>query len=682
LQDFVESAMRGREYTASVKTHRIATVALGVLGAWATTERSASAQTVQIAVNGAGPVAPFKHVWSYYGFDEVNYTTTPEGRDLLQALVRAHDERVYIRSHFLLNTNAGAPGLKWGSTNVYTEDTVGNPIYDFSTMDLIMDTVTGIGALPLVEIAFMPQALSTRPNPYRNSSVTALDGGSFYPPTDYQKWQSLIREWALHTRDRYPEADAWLWQLWNEPDIGYWKGTPAEFDRLYDFTEAAVHEVFPSSPLGGPETASAGAFLTQFLTHCATGVNAVTGAIGTRLDLVTFHAKGGVAIVNGNVRMNLGNQLRLHQNGFNIVAGFPQYRQTPIIIGEADPDGCAACSTADVPANAYRNSTAYGAYEMAMMKRSLELEARTGVNLRALLTWAFTFVPEPWFSGFRELANNGIHKPVLNAFKLLGRLAGDRLPLTSTGARDLDDVLANSVRALPDVDAMATLAPDGKVQVLVWNYHDDLLPVAPTPVHLEVALPAAFGSRGTLTHYRVDETHGDAYTVWVAQGSPAAPSEQQVAAMREAMEPSLLEPPAEVDVIDGTLSLDFDLPRFGLSLVTLEPERALPVDAGAPNGSESPPAGLEPNIPVDNPADDATGSTGTGDELGADTPVSLTPGAVDPNGMPTTGTVEALAGAADEGCACRSSAQSTTGAGASALFAVLVGFALRRRRAF
>ena len=531
---------------------------LALASTWGGTERIAAAQaapTVAISVNGAAPVAPFKRIWPYYGFDEVNYTTTEQGRDLLRALVAAHDQPVHIRSHFLLNTNSGPIGLKWGSTNVYTEDAAGNPVYDWTTLDGIMDTVTGLGAYPLVEIAFMPQALSIRPNPYRNSSVTALDGGLFFPPADYTKWQNLVREWALHTRDRYPNAEStWLWQLWNEPDIAYWKGTPAEFNRLFDFTEAAIHEVFPNAPLGGPETASAGPFLTQFLNHCATGANAVSGAAGTRLDMVTFHAKGGVAIVNGNVRMDMGNQLRLHQTGFNIVAGFPQYRQTPIIVGEADPDGCAACSTADVPANAYRNSTAYGAYEVMMMKRSLELEARTGVNLRALLTWAFTFVPEPWFSGFRELANNTIHKPVLNAFKLLGRLDGGRLPLTSTGARPLDDILANSVRAQPDVDALATLAADGRVQVLVWNYHDDLVPVAPAPVHLDVALPAAFGARGTLTHYRVDETHGDAYTVWLAQGSPAAPSPQQIAAMRAAMEPTLLEPPSQVEVVDGSAS--------------------------------------------------------------------------------------------------------------------------------
>jgi xylan 1,4-beta-xylosidase len=583
---------------------RGAALVLGVLATLCVREKLAAAQLtpVQVAVDAATPGVPLRRVWAYYGFDEVNYTTTQEGRALLQALVGIHDDPVHIRSHFLLNTDAGAVGLKWGSTNVYTENAQGNPVYDWTVMDQIMDTVTGLGALPLVEIAFMPQALSTRPTPYRNSSATALDGGLFYPPADYQKWGNLIRAWAVHSRDRYPNVESdWLWELWNEPDIGYWKGTPEEYDRLFDVTEAALHEVLPGALLAGPETASAGAFLSQFLTHCAQGANAVTGAVGTRLDLVTFHAKGGVALNGTNVQMNLGNQLRLHRNGFNIIAGFPQFQRTPIIIGEADPDGCAACSAADVPADAYRNSTAYGAYEIAMMKRSLELEARTGVNLRALLTWAFTFVPEPFFSGYRELSNNQIHKPVLNAFKLLGRLQGTRLAVASSGARSLDDILQNSVRGAADVDAMATQAPDGRVQVLVWNYHDDLVPVAATPVHLAVALPPAFGNRASIAHLRSDEAHGDAYTVWVAQGSPAAPSEAQLAQLKQAMEPTLLEPISSQEVLNGSLSLDFDLPRFGVSLLTLTPDAPL-VDPAVPNpgladpstGEAAPPGALGP----------------------------------------------------------------------------------------
>jgi xylan 1,4-beta-xylosidase len=448
-----------------------------MVGLVASPARAQAPATVNVAVDATAAGLSLERVWPFHGYDEINYTTVPEGKALLGTIAAAHTAPVHVRNHFLLNTGDGTPALKWGSTNVYTEDADGNPVYSWALTDGIMDTITGVGAFPFVEIAFMPQALSTHPTPYGNVSTLALNGGCFYPPTDYAKWAGLIRAWALHANQRYPSVEAnWLWELWNEPDGAYWHGTFAEYTKLYDYTESALHAVMPNAPLGGPAVVSpGGTFLTQFLQHCATDTNAVTGATGTRLDLVTFHAKGGVASNGDHVEMDLGNQLRLHQSGFNAVAAFPQFKQTPIYITEADPDGCAACPASSDPSDAYRNSTAYGAYELAMMKHTLELEAEVGINLGGLLTWAFTFPDTSYFPGYRALATNGINLPVLSAFKLLGRLAGTRLPLTSSGARTLSDILTNGVRGQPEIDGMATLDHD-TVQILVWNYHDDSAP--------------------------------------------------------------------------------------------------------------------------------------------------------------------------------------------------------------
>ena len=560
----------------------VAIVATEVVGmaAFASSARAQAAETVNLSVDATAAGAPLERVWAFHGYDELNYTTVPEGQALLGAIAAAHTAPVHVRNHFLLNNGDGVPALKWGSTDVYNQDDAGNPVYSWTLTDGIIDTITAVGAFPLVEIGFMPESLSTHPVPYRNSSSTTLDGGCFYPPADYTKWDGLIRAWATHANQRYPNvADSWLWELWNEPDLGYWRGTFAEYATLYDYTESALHAVIPGAPLGGPAVAGAGGtFLRQFLQHCATGINAVTGETGTRLDLVTFHAKGGVSVIDGHVQMNLGTQLRLHRAGFAAVAAFPQFTQTPIYITEADPDGCAACPASSIPADAYRNSTAYGAYEIAMMKRTLEIESQVGIKLGGVLTWAFTFPGTPYFSGYRALATNGINLPVLSAFRLLGRLTGARLPLTSSGAGTLDTIVANGVRGLPDVDGMATL--DGSViRVLVWNYHDDIVTAAASPVRLAVKLPEGFGSRVRVSHQRVDESHGDAYTAWVSQGMPANPSTAQIAALRQAMDPALLVPDKTVAVsADGSVSVDFDLPRFGISLVTVAPVDAS--DAG------------------------------------------------------------------------------------------------------
>jgi xylan 1,4-beta-xylosidase len=167
----------------------------------------------------------------------------------------------------------------------------------------------------------------------------------------------------------------------------------------------------------------------------------------------------------------------------------------------------------------------------------------------------------------------------MGAFKLLGRLDGTRLPLTSSGARALDDIVTNSVRGEPDVDGIATRNGDA-VQVLVWNYHDQIAATAAAPVHLAIEVPASFGRSARVSHLRVDESHGDAYTVWTSQGMPAGPSPAQIEALQEAMDPASLVPDRTVAVAaDGSVVVDFDLPRFGISLVTITPAPD-PGDAG------------------------------------------------------------------------------------------------------
>jgi xylan 1,4-beta-xylosidase len=616
--------------------------ALGLLGAAA---GRAQAQSVAISVDATAPGAPIPHIWDFHGFDEVNYSTSAEGRALLNTLGQIDPTPPHIRMHFLLNTGDGTPALKWGSTNVYTEDAAGNPVYSWTITDQIMDAVTGAGGLSFTEIAFMPQALSPHPTPYQNSSTYASDSGSFYPPSDYANWGDLISTWARHLNSRYPNvAQSWLWELWNEPDLSYFHGTAAEYEKLYDYTEAALHQVIPTAKLGGPAVASSGSsLLSSFLQHCANGTNAVTGKTGTRLDLVSFHAKGGATIVNGHVEMNMGQQLSLHRTGFSAVAAVPAFKQLPIYVSEADPDGCAACPVSSTPADAYRLYPAYGAYVIEMSKRTLDLASSMGVNIAGLITWAFTFPGTPYFAGYRALGTNGIELPVLGAFRLLGGLNGARLPVTSSGAATLASILANSVRGAADVDGMATLDGD-KVEILVWNYHDDLVTATPATVNLTVKMPASFGPTVSMTHLRVDEQHGDAYTVWTSQGSPNTPSAVQIQAMQAGMLPAALGAPQSLPVAGGTATISFALPRSGMSLLTLSSSAAA-VDGGASGG-----AGLA----------GASGSTGAGG-VGGSSPIGSGSGGGTASGVGGSG--------GGDGCSC------AVGAGADG-WAMVLAFAL------
>jgi xylan 1,4-beta-xylosidase len=526
---------------------------------------------VSIQVDATHRGKPLKHVWQYYGYDECNYTTTPDCKALMKTVAQINPEPVYLRQHFLLNSGDGKAALKWSSTNVYTEDENGKPVYDWRIMDGIMGAVTASGCRPLVEIGLMPKDLSARPDPYRPPKPFGPNEGMgvFFPPKDYDKWAELIRTWAGHTKARYKNAEkTWLWELWNEPDIFYFQGTYEDYVKLFEYTEQALHQVMPEAVLGGPHVAGVGRFMRRFLTHCAREKNSLTGKIGTRLDYIGFHAKGGIDFKDGHVEMSLRGQLEKHRRGFAVVASFPEFRNTPIVIGEADPDGAAAMPASQSPSRRYRNVPAYGAYVAAMMKYSLDLAEREKVNLKGVLTWAFMFDGMPWFEGYRTLATNGIHKPVLNAFKMLGQLTGDELPLTSEGAVGLDEILESSVRDKPDINGMA-VADDQSVKILIWNYHDYLVPVEPVSIRLKVKLPPDFGSKAKLTHYRIDDTHSNAYTKWLELGSPQNPNAEMLAGLKTAMELEMLEPAKFIDITDSEATFNFELPRFGLSLIIL-----------------------------------------------------------------------------------------------------------------
>ena len=530
---------------------------------------------VAIRVDGSRALGPLRPIWRFFGADEPNYAYMKDGRKLLGQLGELRPGGVYFRAHNLLNTGPGAPALKWGSTNVYTEDTDGRPVYDWTLTDLIFDTYLERGVRPYVEIGFMPQALSTRPEPYAHGwrpgfPYEEVYTGWAYPPTDYAKWGELVSQWVRHCVERYgrDEVRTWYWETWNEPNIPYWQGTPEEFHRLHDYAIAGVLRALPEARVGGPDVAGdGGEFARQFYEHCLRGTNYATGQVGTRLDFVSFHAKGAPRYVDGHVRMGIAEQLRTIDRGFALVASFPELRNTPIVIGESDPEGCAACQG---DAYAYRNGTMYSSYTAASFARKHDLADRHGINFAGALTWAFTFEDQAYFAGFRQLASNGLPLPVLNVFRMYRRMSGERVAAESSAAVALDEILRRGVRARPDVAALA--ARDGhRLAVMVWHYHDDDQPGPDAAVTLEVAgLPAQVGE-AALTHYRIDRDHGNAYDAWRRMGAPVAPTRRQYAALEQAGElTALKDTPATVPVTNGATRVVFPLPRQGVSLVVLD----------------------------------------------------------------------------------------------------------------
>ncbi|MBW3637027.1 MAG: beta-xylosidase, partial [Armatimonadetes bacterium] len=236
------------------------------------------------------------------------------------------------------------------------------------------------------------------------------------------------------------------------------------------------------------------------------------------------------------------------------------------VIGYCDPSCCASLKG---PHRGYRFGTLYEIYSGASFDRKFEIAEKHCVHIEGALTWAFTIEDHPFFAGFRVLASNGIDLPVLGTFRMFGKMSGQRLRVQSSGDAGLETLLHSGVRGAPDISALAAL-DNGKLSVMVWNYHDDDVPGPIAAVDLTInGLPLESGIV-KLSHYRIDDTHSNAFTVWKQMGAPQQPTSEQYALLEQAGQLAQLAPPSNGTVEKGVLSLSFDLPRQAVSLLVWE----------------------------------------------------------------------------------------------------------------
>jgi xylan 1,4-beta-xylosidase len=511
------------------------------------------------------------HNWNYIGYDEINYTYTPEGEALLAKFMAMQEKPYYVRVHHLLCTGSGHGFYKWGSTNAYLEDESGTPIYDWTLIDLTFDTLLKYRCKPFVELGFMPLHLTDPAHYDPAQDKWNYPGYRAYgfaaPPKDYQKWHDLIYELVRHCAGRYgaSEIESWYWELWNEPDLDYyWRGSIDEFNRLYDYTAAAVKAACPGARVGGPGTTNpvegrrSAEYLDKFLDHCANGTNAVTGERGTPLDFTSFHVKGGGYRFDPLHRPqnppSVSHILNCVRTGHEIIQKYPGMAQLECVLTEIDPDGWAAGGAWDNAVLNFRNTPYYASFVASAFDQVSRCARENHWDLR-LLTWAFMFVGERCFEGTRTFSTQGIDKAILNLFRMYARMGSEELAFTSSAA--------------PEVGGFAALSGSHSLQALIYHHNDDWDADDPCAITLEIArLP--FETRDvTITHYRIDGTHSNAYAEWVRQGRPMYPAPGQYAAIKARDGLELLEPPRMITLDSDRLMLNFTLPGHGVSLLII-----------------------------------------------------------------------------------------------------------------
>jgi xylan 1,4-beta-xylosidase len=511
----------------SIARHFLLSVCAGALLVTSSVQAvPAAGERIHIDATASG--TPFPHFWEQMlGSGRAALALRDDYRKDLDA-VRQATGVGYIRFHGILDHDVG----------LVQRDAQGNISWNFSYIDQIYDGLLEHGFKPFVELGFMPPELTSDPaalHPFWYHPNIA-------PPKDYAEWDAMIDALARHLVERYgiDEVASWYFEVWNEPNIGFWVGKPAQssYFTLYDHTAHALKAVSPRIRVGGPATAQA-AWTTDFLAH--------THKNNVPVDFVSTHVYGDDTADNvfhtGEKIPRRDMVCRSVDKVHREIAASP-YPKMPLIFSEYN------ASYANLP-----NVT-----DTVFMGPWLANTIRECAGkVEAMSYWAFSDVFEeqgivrnPFYGGFGLIAANRIPKPAFNAFAILHKLGGQRLAVASDSA-------------------LVTRRDDGTLVIALWNYAP---PVGDTASYTP-GRPAGSTKHFSLdvrhlpataraTAWRVDETHGNAVAAFDRMGRPDSPSRAQIVQLREA---GKLAAPESIDLRDGKLAVD--VPVQGLVVIEL-----------------------------------------------------------------------------------------------------------------
>ena len=531
---------------------------------------------VSVVVDAGQVTGTIRPVWNGIG-GPLGLSLTPEGDRLLKRISEASPYPFYKRCWGITESGMSVPYSAeedYGATDIYRVDKTGKTYYDFTVFDQIMDNVLSSKKfIPIMLLGSMPDSLSSAPL----DTEDGRENIEKYPPKDYNKWYNLVYYIVNHSVRRYGKAEVarWKWEVWNEPDITeYWRGTEAEYFKLYDYAASAVKDALPEAQVGGNSVTQSQTrgtpFLDRFVRHCMNGTNFRTGRTGSALDFITFHLKGTNFAIGKIGSFDFGERPPADQrfspslkfvmqctgNNLKSIAGIPGTSGIPVYVTECDIDIGLVTSMYENPNVEYRNTAYFPAFQCAMTKELLDISDRYPSNpVENVASDAFYFPGFRIFEGQRTLFTAGeIEKPILNAYRLLGKLGLQRLQFDTRNDRY--------------IDGLATLKGDS-IQVMIYNFNEEVDDRESADIRLTITLPDSQPYR--VTHYRIDEHHSNAYTAWQESGRPLTPDEDQMKKIKSRQGLELFGPAETVKPVNHTIELSFVMPHHSVSLITFEP---------------------------------------------------------------------------------------------------------------
>ncbi len=489
---------------------------------------SAATTTITVSVDAKAAGSAFPHFWEQmFGSGRAVLALRDNYRKDVRLVKGVTDFR-YVRFHAIFHDEVG----------LFDLDANGKAVYNFSYIDQIYDGLLAEGVRPLVELSFMPQKMAADPKKIF---------GFWYkpnvaPPSSYTLWDDMLDAFARHLIERYgiDEVAQWYFEVWNEPNIGFWGGEPYQptYYELYDHSARALKRVNERLRVGGPATAQA-AWAGDFIKHCHDN--------NVPVDFVSSHVYANDTsqdIFHNDIPVPRDLMVcRAVRKVHDEIVSSP-LPKLPLIWSEFNASYMNEPNVTD--------SVYMGPWLATTISQCDGLT-------EAMSYWSFSDVFEeqgvvktPFYGGFGLIAANDIPKPAYNAFAILHHLGDTRLPTSSEST-------------------LITRRKDGTLVLALWNYAPpDGTGAAYTPpgppgpsksFAIEVKGLRA-GARAMV--WRVDSDHGNVVSTFDAMGRPAYPSREQLAKLRTAAK---LDLPASVTLKVGKLRLD--VPAHGLAVVEL-----------------------------------------------------------------------------------------------------------------
>jgi xylan 1,4-beta-xylosidase len=476
-------------------------------------------ETVDVDINADD--GALEHIWSEcVGSDRAGLTMREEWRrDAARAQKEAGFERVRFHGVFNDDEMGVRPKISFGP---------GANTNNFQNVDAVYDGLLDLGLKPFVELSFMPGKLAS------GSATFGTYRGNITPPASMPDWQAFIAEFVRHLIDRYGAAEVrqWYFEVWNEPDLGFfWSGTQQQYFELYKATAQAVKGVDPALKVGGPSTSKV-QWIPAFLDYC--------GQNGAPVDFVSTHIYAG----DNQVKM-FGQAGKYTQNEVvpaamkmvsEQIAASP-FKNAELWLGEWSSDSPAMIAHIIKGCLPYCKGMSY--WQVSKFEEVL------------IPNFVFKEGDNAW--GLMSARN--VARPTFNTFKLLNRLGERRLK--SSGP------------------ALASRTAGGASAVLLWNLADapqasgipgasSVRKVVGQTKRFKVSLKGARAGQTVKVSY-VDMERGSPYPAWRAMGSPQYPTRAQLNKIRAAAEIAA----PEVRKLGKARELILDLPPEGVALIEL-----------------------------------------------------------------------------------------------------------------